>query len=92
LLIIHPFMDANVRLARAVIHLFLYELGKISSPRFYLSAYFKRRRLEYFEKLYLISVAKDWEGWICFFLQGVVEEGEKIIRQCRRCRSFSSSS
>ncbi len=92
LLIIHPFMDANGRLARALIPLFLYKKGKISSPRFYMSAYFKRRRLEYFEKLYLISTAKDWEGWISFFLQGMVEEGEKIIRQCRRFHSFSSSS
>ena len=39
LLIIHPFMDANGRLARCVIPLFLYKKKIIPAPRFYLSAY-----------------------------------------------------
>lgn len=92
LLIIHLFMDGNGRLARAAIPLFLYEKKILSSPNFYLSAYFRRRRLKYFEKLYLISKAKDWEGWIVFFLQGILEEGEKVIRMYRRYSSSSSSS
>jgi Fic family protein len=92
LLIIHPFMDGNGRLARAMIPLFLYKKGITSTPRFYLSAYFKRHRLDYFVKLYLISAAGNWEEWIRFFLQGIVEEGERVIRQCLRFRSSSSSS
>ena len=84
LLIIHPFMDGNGRLARSLVPIFLYKKGLISTPRFYLSAYFKRHRLEYFKRLYMISKKKDWEGWIRFFLQGIIEEGELMIRQCLR--------
>lgn len=91
LLIIHPFMDANGRLARAVVPLFLYKKGLTPMPYFYLSAYFRRRRLEYFEKLYLISKTKDWESWIRFFLEGIIEEGERIIRRYSSSSSSSSS-
>ncbi len=91
LLIIHPFMDGNGRIARAIIPLFLYKKGIIPIPNFYLSAYFKRHRLDYFEQLYLISAHKNWEGWIRFFLQAIIEEGERIIRRCRRYHPSSSS-
>jgi len=92
LLIIHPFMDGNGRVARAAIPLFLYKKKIITTPRFYLSAYFKRHRLKYFEQLYLISANKTWENWIRFFLQGIIEEGERIIRRCRRYHPSSFSS
>lgn len=87
LLIIHPFMDGNGRLARSLVPIFLYKKGLISTPRFYLSAYFKRHRLEYFKRLYMISKKKDWEGWIRFFLQGIIEEGELMIRQSLKKKS-----
>lgn len=93
LLIIHPFMDGNGRLARSMIPLFLYKKKLTKTPRFFMSPYFRRHRLHYFERLYLISDKNDWEGWIRFFLQGIIEEGERIntTRSCRRSRSFSSS-
>jgi Fic family protein len=89
LLIIHPFMDGNGRIARATIPLFLYQKKLTSTPRFSLSAYFHRHRLKYFECLYLISVHNDWEGWVRFFLQGVIDESKQVIRQSH---SFSFSS
>lgn len=72
LLIIHPFMDMNGRIARAIIPLFLYKKGLTPKPNFYMSAYFKQRRLKYFKQLYQITAENDWEGWIRFFLQGII--------------------
>lgn len=81
LLIIHPFMDANGRVARVMIPLFLYQKKLISHPLFYLSAYFKRHRIPYFKKLFRISTTRDWEKWIEFFLTGVIREGEKSYKK-----------
>ncbi|MGE5195928.1 MAG: Fic family protein, partial [Anaerolineae bacterium] len=83
LLIIHPFMDGNGRVARALIPFFLYKKNIVSTPLFYLSAYFKRYRLQYFEKLFSISSKNEWEEWIRFFLKGVIHEGEESIQKAK---------
>lgn len=87
LLIIHPFMDGNGRVARVLIPLFLYKKKMITSPIFYMSAYFKKHRLTYFKKLNQITAKEDWEGWIRFFLEGIIvcgkescERAEKILQ------------
>ncbi|MBI5274418.1 MAG: Fic family protein [Chlamydiales bacterium] len=79
LLIIHPFMDGNGRVARICIPLFLYKKKLLSTPMFYLSSYFKKHRLEYFERLFLINSTNDWNQWISFFLSSMIEEGEKLL-------------
>lgn len=83
LLIIHPFMDGNGRVARICIPLFLYKKKLIAAPIFYMSPYFKRHRLSYFTKLYEISDEDKWEEWIEFFLKGIVEQGKKNIRTAK---------
>ncbi len=88
LLIIHPFMDGNGRLARAVIPFFLFKKKLISSPLFYMSVYFKKHRLEYFERLFAITKENDWEGWIRFFLKGVIESAEQSIQKIGAIRSL----
>jgi Fic family protein len=73
LLIIHPFMDGNGRVARLLIPLFLYEKKLTSSVKFFMDSYFKKHRTAYFEKLFAITTDGDWEGWIDFFLKGVID-------------------
>jgi Fic family protein len=84
LLILHPFMDGNGRVARLMIPVFLYQKKALSKPLFFMGHYFKKNRLRYFQKLYYISTKKQWEGWIRFFLQGVVEEGERLVKKLSR--------
>lgn len=83
-LILHPFMDGNGRVARLVIAQFLYEKKIIGEPLFFMSHYFKKHRVDYFHKLYLISSKGKWEGWIRFFLKGIVEEGTRILKLYQR--------
>lgn len=78
LLIIHPFMDGNGRIARLLIPLFLYQKKQIPLPFFFMSRYFKRHRVRYFQTLYLTTEKNQWEGWIQFFLKGISIEAKKI--------------
>lgn len=68
---IHPFGDGNGRVGRLLIPLFLAERGILPQPLLYLSAYFERRRTEYYDLLMRVSTHGDWDGWLRFFLEGV---------------------
>jgi len=77
-LIVHPFMDGNGRVGRAMIPLFAYRSKMTSAPILYLSRYFKKNRLTYFERLYGITTHNEWEAWIEFFMKGVISESERL--------------
>lgn len=81
LLIIHPFMDGNGRVGRLLIPIILCKKKILSTPLFFMSSYFKTERLRYFQKLNAISEEDDWIGWIRFFLQGIIKQGEKSCSQ-----------
>lgn len=76
-LIIHPFMDGNGRVGRLLLPLLLYKKNLTSYPLFYVSAYFKKHRLEYLEHLLFITVKGRWEGWVQFFLKAVIHQAER---------------
>lgn len=84
LLVIHPFMDGNGRVARLLIPLLLYKKGLLSRPLFFMSHYFKVERVPYFEGIYDISAKRDWEGWIRFFLVGIIKQGERNCKLAQR--------
>ncbi len=68
---IHPFLDGNGRMGRLLITFWLCQQGILSQPLLYLSYYFKKNRLEYYDRLMAVREKGDWEGWIKFFLKGV---------------------
>lgn len=68
---IHPFLDGNGRMGRLLITFWLCQQGILSQPLLYLSYYFKKNRLEYYDRLMSVREKGDWEGWIKFFLKGV---------------------
>ncbi len=70
---IHPFLDGNGRIGRLLITFLLVEKGLLTKPVLYLSHYFKQHRAEYYDRLQAVRDAGDWEGWIEFFLRGVIE-------------------
>jgi Fic family protein len=77
---IHPFLDGNGRIGRLLITFLLTEKGLLSKPVLYLSHYFKQRRSEYYERLQAVRDAGDWEGWLTFFLDGVIEVSQQATR------------
>jgi Fic family protein len=81
---IHPFLDGNGRVGRLLIPLLLCAEGALSEPILYLSLYFKVHRQEYYDHLQRVRTHGDWEGWLRFFLRGVVETAEEELTTTRR--------
>ena len=73
---IHPFLDGNGRIGRILIPLFLYAKNYLSFPAFYMSEYLELHRSEYYDKLQKTRDINDWQGWIEFFLRGVIEQSK----------------
>ena len=70
---IHPFLDGNGRLGRLLITFFLCVKGVLDSPFLYLSLFFKKNRALYYDALNSVRKDGNWENWIKFFLEGVIE-------------------
>jgi Fic family protein len=81
---IHPFLDGNGRIGRLLITFLLCERGVLRKPVLYLSCYFKRHRQAYYDHLQAIRDAGDWEGWLAFFLRGIVEVSAQATETARR--------
>ena len=81
---IHPFLDGNGRLGRLLMTFLLCERGVLEQPALYLSHYFKVHRQEYYERLQAVRDGGDWEGWLAFFLKGIVEVSAQAAETARR--------
>ncbi len=80
---IHPFLDGNGRVGRLLISLLLREWELLPQPVLYLSAFFERRRGDYYDLLLDVSRQGAWEPWIRFFLEGVQEQCSDVVRRAR---------
>ena len=80
---IHPFLDGNGRVGRLLITFLLCERGVLLKPVLYLSYYFKRQRAAYYEHLQAVRDTGDWESWLAFFLQGVIEVSAQATETAR---------
>lgn len=76
---IHPFLDGNGRIGRLLITFFLMEREILQEPILYLSSYLKQNRQDYYKSLMRIRDSGDWEGWLRFFLKGVVDVARQGI-------------
>jgi Fic family protein len=74
---IHPFLDGNGRLGRMCVPLFMYKMGLIHTPMFYISAYFEANRDEYYERLLSISRDNNWTTWCEFFLNAIIQQAKE---------------
>jgi Fic family protein len=81
---IHPFLDGNGRVGRLLITFLLCERGILHKPMLYLSHYFKRHRQEYYNRLQAVRDEGDWEGWLAFFLRGIIDVGAQATETARR--------
>lgn len=76
---IHPFLDGNGRIGRLLISLMLKEYGLLNADILYISYFFKRNRVEYYDRLMDVRLKGHYEQWIKFFLNGVIESGNNSL-------------
>lgn len=76
---LHPFLDGNGRLGRMLVPLFLWQVGLIRTPAFYISAFLEARRDAYYNGLLSVSRDGDWTGWCRFFLEAVRTQAEENL-------------
>jgi Fic family protein len=80
---LHPFLDGNGRLGRMIVPLFLWQVGIIRAPMFYISAYFEANRDAYYDRLLAVSRDNDWTGWCRFFLEAMQSQAQENERKAQ---------
>ena len=70
---IHPFLDGNGRIGRMLITLWMIVQQLLKYPVLYISYYFKRNRMEYYDRLTDVRIKGHFEEWIRFFLNAVID-------------------
>jgi Fic family protein len=85
---IHPFLDGNGRVGRLLITLLLCSEKVLQQPLLYLSLYFKQHRDAYYDHLQRVRTDGAWEGWLAFFLEGVIAVASSATETARQIRQL----
>ncbi len=73
---IHPFLDGNGRVGRLLITLFLMAKKVLTTPALYISYFLKKNRVEYYDRMTEVRAKGNYEQWVKFFLQAIMESAE----------------
>ncbi len=77
---IHPFYDGNGRTGRIINILYLVAKDLLNLPVLYLSRYVTRHKADYYKQLQQVRDTGNWEPWLLFVLDGVVDTARNTIR------------
>ena len=77
---IHPFLDGNGRLGRLLITLYLVSNNLLVRPTLYLSDFFEKNRIHYYNNLMIARTTNNLGQWIKFFMVGVVSTAKISIK------------
>ena len=69
--VLHPFLDGNGRTGRLLITLYLVSKGLLYKPTLYLSDFFEKNKILYYDNLNKVRINNDMEQWLKYFLEGV---------------------
>jgi Fic family protein len=88
---LHPFLDGNGRVGRLLMVLTLVSWGLLPAPLLYLSAYFERRRDEYYDRLLGVSQKGLVNEWVDFVLAGIAEQSKDAIASAKRLQELQAT-
>jgi Fic family protein len=77
---IHPFLDGNGRIGRLLITLYLVSNNLLYRPTLYLSDFFEKNRMLYYDNLTRVRTHNDLIQWLKFFIEGVLKTSENSIQ------------
>lgn len=87
---IHPFLDGNGRIGRLLITLLLYSENALKEPMLYLSLYFKSHRQLYYKLLNEVRLTGDWEAWLDFFADAIIQTATQAVDTAQRLLKMSN--
>lgn len=76
---IHPFLDGNGRIGRLLITLFLVSQSILDKPLLYLSMYFEKNKVLYYDNLSFVRSKNNMTQWIKYFLVGVEQTATQAV-------------
>ena len=77
---LHPFGDGNGRVGRLVIILQLLRANSVAEPVITVSPWFNDRKQEYKDQLLALSCTGDWNPWITFFCDAIIDQSKALIQ------------
>jgi Fic family protein len=85
---IHPFIDGNGRVGRALLALCAYQWCGLSQPWLYVSPYFDHHKDEYIDGLFAVSTDGAWNRWLELCLRATLDACHDAIRRCDQLRKL----
>jgi Fic family protein len=85
---IHPFMDGNGRVGRALLSLTAFKWCGLSRPWLYVSPFFDRHKDEYIDALFGVSSDGLWLRWHELCLRATIDGTRDAITRCGRLVSL----
>lgn len=79
---IHPFIDGNGRVGRALLSLCAYQWCRLTRPWLYVSPFFDRHKDDYIDALFAVSTHGAWERWLELCLHATVDACRDAIARC----------
>jgi Fic family protein len=63
----------------------------LKEPMLYLSLYFKTHRKRYYELLNQVRLSGDWEGWLAFFADAVIDTATGAVRSTQQLLNLAAT-
>lgn len=87
---IHPFRDGNGRTGRIICLLYLIQKRLLDLPILYLSAYILQNKDRYYFNLSNVTGTQNWNEWLLFMMETVIQTSEYTIYKINRIRALIS--
>ena len=88
---IHPFLDGNGRIGRLFITLYLVANEVLERPLLYLSDFFEKNRMLYYDNLMKVRLENDLGQWLKFFLTGIIQTSTNALNTLKQVTELKES-
>ncbi len=88
---IHPFLDGNGRIGRLFITLYLVANEVLEKPLLYLSDFFEKNRMLYYDNLMKVRLENDLGQWLKFFLTGIIQTASIALDTLKQVTELKDS-